>query len=95
MTNAAIVGSTPPANQNAPAFLARAHVRSLGGPDPSGAISIARTLLLQQHASFERREGDVTELEQSIRALERLVGTVEGHALVEQRFASIVARVRG
>jgi hypothetical protein len=46
----------------------------------AGAISIARALVLQQHASFGRSEGDVRELEQSIRGIERLVTTVEGIA---------------
>ncbi|MGD0679176.1 MAG: hypothetical protein ABSC94_27575 [Polyangiaceae bacterium] len=54
----------------------------------AGAISIARALVMQQHASFDRTEGDVRELEQSIRAIERLVTTVEGIA----REARLVVR---
>ncbi len=44
------------------------------------AISIARALVIQQHGAFDRSEGDVRELEQSIRGIERLVTAVESIA---------------
>jgi hypothetical protein len=44
------------------------------------AISIARALTVEQHRAFDRSEADVREVEQSIRAIERLVTTVESIA---------------
>jgi hypothetical protein len=41
------------------------------------AVSIARALVVEQHRTSDRSEADVREVEQSIRAIERLVTTVD------------------
>jgi hypothetical protein len=44
------------------------------------ALSIARALVVEQHRASDRSEADVREVEQSIRAIERLAVTVESIA---------------
>jgi hypothetical protein len=44
------------------------------------AVSIARALVVEQHRTSDRSEADVREVEQSIRAIERLVTTVDSIA---------------
>lgn len=44
------------------------------------ALSVAKALVVKQHAESGRSEADVRELEQSMRAIERMVTTVEGIA---------------
>jgi hypothetical protein len=45
-----------------------------------GAVSVAKALIVQQHRASDRSEADLREIEQSVRAIERLVTTVEGIA---------------
>lgn len=46
----------------------------------NAAVSIARALVVEQHRASDRSDADVREVEQSIRAIERLVITVESIA---------------
>jgi hypothetical protein len=54
-----------------------------------GAISVARALVVQQHAEVGRSEAEARELEQCVRAIEHLVATVDG---IERDAQSVVRR---